>query len=293
MARLNTVFKEAYNRVLQDISPDSELASEPELAARYGISRTTVRSILGRLRDHGLIDWDKRRKIVLRPARAEDHFSDAETSTLRDIIERDFMRRILTGEVAPGSEISEAVLARDLGIGTTAVREFLIRFSRFGVIDKRPNSCWVLKGFTRQFALELAEIREMFEYRSALAFGNLPPDHPAWEELAAIKSEHRDLLADLDRRFLDFSALDARFHLLIHRAAPNRFILDFHDVIAFVFHYHYQWNQADARNRNARAIGEHLAYIDALESRDALAIETACTAHLRSARDTMMASFPS
>ena len=50
-----------------------------------------------------------------------------------------------------------------------------IRFSRFGLIEKRPNSHWVLKGFTRDFALELTEVREMFELRSAARPGTTGP----------------------------------------------------------------------------------------------------------------------
>ncbi|MGO7360454.1 GntR family transcriptional regulator, partial [Rhizobium ruizarguesonis] len=59
---------------------------------------------------------------------------------------------------APGMQINELELAREIGNGTTSVREFLIRFSRFGLIEKRPKSHWTIKGFTREFALELADV---------------------------------------------------------------------------------------------------------------------------------------
>ncbi|MGO7631931.1 GntR family transcriptional regulator, partial [Rhizobium ruizarguesonis] len=55
-------------------------------------------------------------------------------------------------------QINELELAREIGTGNTSVREFLIRFSRFGLIEKRPNSNWTLKGFTREFAIELADV---------------------------------------------------------------------------------------------------------------------------------------
>eukprot|EP01035_Chromulina_nebulosa_P045549 gene45549-61710_t len=45
----NTLFKEAYNRCLGDLSDRDNLPSEPELGERYGISRTTVRAILSRM----------------------------------------------------------------------------------------------------------------------------------------------------------------------------------------------------------------------------------------------------
>jgi DNA-binding GntR family transcriptional regulator len=292
MARHNTVFKEAYNRCLAGLNAEKSLPSEPELGERLGISRTTVRAILSRMHESGLINWDKRVKTVLRVPKDCDFFPDEETNSLNDIIEKSFMRRILTGEAEPGAQINEAELAREIGTGTTSVREFLIRFSRFGLIEKRPNSHWILKGFTLDFALELTEVREMFELRSAAAFALLADDHPAWFDLDAIEDEHRTLLDEIDDRYKDFSALDEKFHLLVHRASGNRFVVDFYDVIAFIFHYHYQWNKAFARARNERAIHEHLDYIAALRSRDSQRIEAACRLHLNSARETLLQSVP-
>lgn len=290
MAKQNTVFKDAFNRCLVLLETSSALASEPELGNKLGVSRTTIRAILTRLEEIGLIEWSKRRKVVLRKPVAADYFPTAETDSLSEIIERSFMRRILAGGAEPGMQINELELAREIGTGTTSVREFLIRFSRFGLIEKRPNSHWVLKGFTPEFALELTEVREMFELRSAAAFAHLPDDHTAWTELESIAALHREILADVDNRYREFSELDERFHLLVHRASRNRFIIDFYDIIAIVFHYHYQWNKTNARQRNARAMEEHLVYIDALKSRDPGRIEDACRRHLKSARETLLQS---
>jgi DNA-binding GntR family transcriptional regulator len=292
MARQNTVFKEAYNRCLGDLCHHSDLPSEPELGSRYGISRTTVRAILSRMRDNGLIAWDKRQKTILRQPGARDYFPIDETNSLNDIIEKRFMRRILTGDVQPGMQINETELAREIGAGTTSVREFLIRFSRFGLIEKRPNSHWVFKGFTIDFALELTEVREMFELRSARAFARLDDDHPVWQELAEVEAMHREMLDQIDLRYQDFSPLDEHFHLLVHKVSGNRFVVDFYDVIACIFHYHYRWNKAQARSRNETALREHLDYIAALRTRDVDAIEQACRAHLKTARETLIVSVP-
>ncbi|MCZ8177882.1 MAG: GntR family transcriptional regulator [Rhizobium sp.] len=290
MAKQNTVFKDAYNRTLKLIEETDTLPSEPELGGLLSVSRTTVRAVLTRLGEVGLVAWDKRSKTVLRRPQQSDYFPDEETSSLSEIIERSFMRRILAGGAQPGMQINELELAREIGIGTTSVREFLIRFSRFGLIEKRPNSHWVLKGFTREFALELTEVREMFELRSAAAFVHLAEEHPAWAELKAVEAQHHALLADIDNRYMEFSELDERFHLLVQKASSNRFIIDFYDIISIVFHYHYQWNKTNARARNQRALEEHIDYIKALFSRDPSAIEKACRQHLKSARETLLQS---
>lgn len=158
------------------------------------------------------------------------------------------------------------------------------------MIEKRPNAGWVFKGFTTNFALELFEIREMFELRSARALAAMPDEAPHWRQLEVIRQEHMALLADIDARYHDFSDLDSRFHRLISSAAPNRFIDSFYDIITVIFHYHYQWNKHDERQRNEVAIREHLTYIEALTSRNVAMVELACRAHLTSARETLLRS---
>lgn len=292
MSRQKNVFKQAYNASLALLHPGRELPSEPELGARLGVSRTTVRSILSHMAERGLIRWEKRGKAVLRTPREDDYFPKGETNAPTDIVEHAFMRRLQEGKGEAGMQINELELARASGVGTTSVREFLIRFSRFGLIEKRPNRHWLLKGFTRSFALELAEIREMFELRSAAAFTLLDKANPAWAELDGLEAEHRTLRADIAERFGKFSELDERFHRLIHSASHNRFIVDFYDAIAMIFHYHYQWNKADERQRNEAALDEHLAYIAALRTGDLAEVEAACRRHLRSARETLLQSMP-
>jgi DNA-binding GntR family transcriptional regulator len=78
----------------------------------------------------------------------------------------------------------------------------------------------------------------------------------------------------------------------VHSASHNRFIVDFYDVIAMIFHYHYQWNKTNEINRNAVAAGEHLDYIAALKSGDLGKVDKACRRHLKSARETLLQSIP-
>ena len=61
--------------------------------------------------DSGLIEWDKRNKIVLRPPKDEDYFPAEETNSLNEIIERAFMKRILTGERKVVKAVADAMCA--------------------------------------------------------------------------------------------------------------------------------------------------------------------------------------
>lgn len=288
-----TVFKRAFNDLSRHVSTlesGASLPSENQLAALLQVSRTTVRKVLDALTKRGTLTRGTQRRVRDPEAASAGRYPDAETVSLSDQVERRFMEWMLRDNARPGTAINEADLARRFGIATTGIREFLNRFQRFGLIEKRPNAGWVFKGFTEAFALELFEIREMFELRSARAFADLPTTSPLWSQLEAIRMEHATLQQQIDVRFHDFSDLDTRFHRLVNEAAPNRFIESFHDIIKLVFHYHYQWNKQDERQRNEIAINEHLTYIDALLARNKSLVDLACRAHLASARETLLRS---
>ncbi len=289
----DTVYKRAFNDALDLLSRSGEgelLPSENTLARKLGVSRTTVRKVIGQLTTGGIVSGSGRVRHVHAVADAMRRFPQAETVPMAAQVEERFMEWLLRDNARPGTAINELDLARKFGVATTGIREFLNRFQRFGLIEKRPNAGWVFKGFTAGFALELFEIREMFELRSARALAALPDDSPHWTQIEALKREHVALLAEIDTRFHDFSDLDSRFHRAISAAAPNRFIDSFYDVITVIFHYHYQWNKHDERQRNEVAIREHLTYIDALLSRNVAMVELACCAHLASARETLLRS---
>lgn len=291
--KTDTVYKRAFNDALDLVSRLGEneaLPSENLLAARLGVSRTTVRKVIAALEAGGVVSGGGRERSVHPASEAMRRFPVAETVPMAAQVEERFMEWLLRDNARPGTAINELDLARKFGVATTGIREFLNRFQRFGLIEKRPNAGWVFKGFTTNFALELFEIREMFELRSARALAALPDASPHWSQLEGLRREHLALLEDVAERYQDFSDLDSRFHRLVNSAAPNRFIDSFYDIITVIFHYHYQWNKHDERQRNEVAIREHLTYIDALLSRNPAMVELACRAHLASARETLLRS---
>ena len=286
----NAVFKRAYNRSLAELSgyaAGDELGSEPEWAVTLGVSRTTVRAVFRALAEVGLIDYGGRRKALLRRPEQGDRYPEGETRPVREIVEKRFMKWILDGDCRPGQQINSLDLARQFGVSTSAIRDYLGGFRQFGLLDKRPNGGWMFKGFTRDFAEELFEVRVMFEQRSAQRFLALPESDPAWASLDRIAKEHLALLVDAETRFDEFPELDERFHRLINDASRNRFIVSFYDIISLIFHYHYQWNKRDERERNIAAIREHLACIEALRSRDRKGVASAVEAHMTTARATL------
>jgi DNA-binding GntR family transcriptional regulator len=291
--KTNTIFKRAHNRWLAQLGEypiGADIGSEPAWADSLLVSRTTIRTVLGAMVSSGIIAYEGRRKVLKRSPRPEDYFPDAETKQVSAIVEKHFMRWILDGDCRPGQQINGLELARQFGVSTSAIRDYLNRFSQFGLLARGRGGSWVFKGFTKDFAEELFEVREMFELRSAQRFIAIPESDTAWTALASIQKEHLALLEEAETRFADFSELDERFHRLINDASRNRFIVSFYDVISMIFHYHYQWNKQDEKERNIAAIGEHLTYIAALQSRDRAMALASCRQHMATARTTLMDS---
>lgn len=289
----DNVFRRTYNLMLDTLSalePGTKLPSEVELGEKLQVSRTTVRKVVDRLSTFGYVTGSGRTRAVGLDVANAPRFPDPQTLSIPEQIEAKFMAWIQKGDTKPGTAINELELARDFGVATTGIREFLNQFQRFGLIERRASGGWIFNGFTRSFAVELFEIREMFELRSAQAFGRLPEDSPAWIRLERLREAHVKILNNIKHSFQKFSELDSRFHSFIHTARPNRFIDGFNDVNALIFHYHYQWNKVDERQRNEVALTEHLTYIDALFTRNPAIIDLACRAHLNSARDTLLRS---
>jgi DNA-binding GntR family transcriptional regulator len=289
----NSLYKRAHNRGLTRLEAfeiGADIGSEPQWAAALGVSRTTVRAMFARFAELGLVASTERRRTLLRRPRPADPYPDVETEPVAARVESRFLKWVLHGDRRPGETINVLDLSRQFGVSASAIREFLGRLRQYGLIERLPNGNWVLQGFTDAFAEELSEVRTMFELRAALRFIALPEDAPAWAELEALKREHIQLLAEAETRFADFSELDERFHRCVNDASQNRFIVGFADVISMIFHYHYQWNKRDEKERNIAAIGEHLACIDAIERRDADAVERHCRAHMATARQTLLAS---
>ncbi|TCS61557.1 GntR family transcriptional regulator [Primorskyibacter sedentarius] len=293
MSRTNSVYKETYNRCLdfiKELGPRSNLPPETTLAEKWHISRTTVRSVLEHLDEAQIIHWEGRDKQVLRKPRKSDYFAVEETRSAGKRVETAFMEYVLGGDLAPGTILREAELVREFGISTSAVREFLIRFSRFGLIEKKPNRHWVLNGFTREFAIELFDVREMFELRAFNSFFDAWPSPEAQAQLAKLEQEHLEILDDMDANYLRFPNLDERFHRMFTNKLHNRFVDDFYELVAMIFHFHYRWRKTDERERNEVAAEEHLKVIQSILASDRTKAEDALKAHLQSARRTLLNS---
>lgn len=293
MSRNNSIYKETFNRgldLIKDLGADATLPAEKELSEKWGISRTTVRAVLTQLNETGIIKWAGRIKTVLRTPAKSDYYATEETISTSARVETQFMEYVIGGDLKPGTILRESELVREFGASTSVVREFLIRFSRFGLIEKEPNRHWVLRGFTRGFAIELFDVREMYELRAFKQFLQCGAGSEQHLALIGLEAEHVQFVENIDTDYLSFPGLDENFHQVLISELHNRFIADFFELVSVIFHYHYRWNKQNEKERNLQATLQHLQVIRAVAAADFTRAQQAFEIHLQSARTTLLSS---
>lgn len=288
MSRQNTVFKNAYNRCLGLLEAGRPLPAGAELCARLGVSRTTVGAILAQLAEVGLIGHGRRMRLVLRPPSPDDFFPATETDALSDVIERTIAVDLLGAAAPPpGGSVNELELARRIGVGTTSVREALIRFRRFGLIDKRANRQWVWRGVTCGYVEELCAVAEALAIVAVSALAERPADDGAWAGLAAIGRRYDAALPSAD--VARVIRIEADLRRLLLEAAANRFADDFFEMLALVRQYRPAPPSVGAANAAARCRAG-LALVAALGAGDRPGAAAACRALVALDKEELLAA---
>lgn len=293
MARTDERFRKAYNDLLDiccGMNVGEQLPAETALASQIEVSRTIVRSALQRLDVEKLIQWEGRRKTLIRLPTTEHRLEAAETALSTEELEQQFLEWVLRFDVPAGTSLNVAQLSRKFGVPARSLQEFLSGLSRFGLVERRQKGGWTLLGFTAEFAVELSEFRTVLELNAVKQLLTQSEDHEIWSKLEKLREEHEDLQANLDGRYHDFSKLDEKFHTTINSVVKNRFVAEAQRIISLIFHYHYMWDKRDEKERNAAAIEEHLAWIDAMLDKDLVASEAAAQKHLLRSKETLLAS---
>ncbi|MEN3299092.1 MAG: hypothetical protein V7633_1150 [Pseudonocardia sp.] len=129
---------------------------------------------------------------------------------------------ILTGTLAPGSELVERNLAERFGISKTPVREALISLARSGLITMSPNRGSVVR------VLDAAAVRSIYEMRVLLephAVRRATADFPTVELDRAREVLRQSREAIDGGEYATLSMANRRFHRLLYSQCGNPLII--------------------------------------------------------------------
>jgi DNA-binding GntR family transcriptional regulator len=226
----------------------------------------------------GLAAEREDRRVSLRPVSMVDGVYD------------NIYERLMSLEIAPGARIAIDVLARDLDISQTPVREALGRLEREGLVRKAH-----LIGYSAAPQLTRKQFDDLYKFRlllepeaARLAAQNMTPDFMAEVEAAAADMQNGSPPVDRNSRYSRFARADAHFHDTILRIGGNsvmRQALSSQHVHLHIFRLMFH------ARVTAEALDEHEHLLVAFRNRDPAAAEQAMRDHIQRSHDRLLPAF--
>jgi DNA-binding GntR family transcriptional regulator len=144
---------------------------------------------------------------------------------------------ILSGELEPGAVINQAVLARQIGISTTPLREALKRLKQQGLVELDAHRD------ARVTPLDAEEARDLLEVRRSLdpLAANLAADRRTKQDVAEMRASLEGLEALPSNPTMEQLVAHRRFHAAIYRASHNALLVETLDGL---------WDTADRYRRH-------------------------------------------
>lgn len=180
----------------------------------------------------------------------------------------------MTFHFLPGERLNEALLAKDLGVSRTPLREALNRLSAEGFLTFSANN-----GFFRK-TIDVKEIFDLYEFRRCLeqAAVSLAIDRATDDQLAEIEAFSAESAQEVSGRTVDdLVALDERFHEMLVKLTGNAQMLEalrnINARIQFV-----RW--LDMTERRTQTQHQHKEIISALKNRNRSEAERCISEHI-------------
>ncbi|MDF7661586.1 GntR family transcriptional regulator [Erwiniaceae bacterium L1_54_6] len=295
MSRSQNLRQNVINQMLEGIAQRhirSPLPPQAALAEMFNISRTTVRHTLHYLHQRGVLEKVDETYVIVRDPGDEDGFNALTPPIEQQAaqFEQTFFNLINQRLLMPGDTFTELQLAQRVKVSPVVVREFLLRFMRYNLLEPVKRGQWRMKKFDQDYAEKLFELREMLETHALNRFLNLASHDERWIQARDLLDRHRAMRDTIASDYRRFAALDKEMHSLILSAANNPFFNQSLEIISVIFHSHYQWDESDLKQRNIVALEEHMAILTALISRQDVEALCALHAHLGTAKSSMIRS---
>jgi DNA-binding GntR family transcriptional regulator len=191
-------------------------------------------------------------------------------------VAEELRRAIISGELAPKSQVSEAALAAEHGVSRTPIREALKQLETEGLVRIVPRVGTFVSAPSWPDIVELSQVREVIEGLAARLAAQRG-DHAVVTSLGHAVENMRKAAAagDLERAAVH----GTDFHDAVVIGSGSRKLLQFYRQLMNQMTYHrLAYQQAGRTEASAE---EHAAILEAIVARDADAAEYAMREHVR------------
>ena len=198
-------------------------------------------------------------------------------------------QKILSGELSPGSRISEQLISKELGISRMPVRDAIRQLQNEGLVEQVPRFGTVIFKPKRKDVKELYSLRKALESYAAaeVAKASTPALLKKLATYIDAMKKYRDKLQEENIPFLEkndltrFLAIDMAFHMVIIQSTGNSRLIEVvkdTQSLSQIFRVRRQSHNSEAVGD---AVTHHLKIYQALERRDSEAARIAMAMHIQ------------
>jgi DNA-binding GntR family transcriptional regulator len=189
-------------------------------------------------------------------------------------------RRLMTGRMTPGFELSTRSIAAELGVSQTPVRDALSRLAAEGAVSIRSKRRVRVPAMTQERFDDLLGCRLVLEPEAAIV------------ALPYLTAKHVEALraadAALDKAIVDddaeaYMSANYQFHFVLYSAAPRPALLQLIETVWIQFGPFMRVVHGRVGNENL--YDNHKAAIEAIIAKDAVALREAITRDIADGMD--------
>jgi DNA-binding GntR family transcriptional regulator len=188
-----------------------------------------------------------------------------ESRTLWEQVRDRLREDVLSGELDPGTVLSEASLARSFGVSRGPIREALGRLASEGLVTITPRRGAIVTELTADEFIEAYQVREALETLAIrLAVSRLEES-----DLARLRGLHQEMVEHAKRGEVHaFFDANAAFHGVFVNASGNQKLQEVYRLLMDQMG-RYLAHSLALRGSLEKSISEHSAILEAVEAGDA------------------------
>lgn len=204
--------------------------------------------------------------------------------SLREKVFLQLEEDIINGKYTEGQKLTENMLAQNLQVSRTPIREAIRQLELEGLVETIPNKAVVVTGVTKEDIEDIYEIRISIEGLAA----RRAADNITEDELISLK-EIMDLqeFYTMKQDMKQLVKVDGDFHETIFKASGSKTLKH----ILSTFHHNLKKARSDSFGRAERAqsvLEEHMDIFQALKNRDSIRAEHSMIIHVKNARNRLL-----
>lgn len=192
---------------------------------------------------------------------------------------------IRAGELIPGQQLVESVLAEWCEVSRTPIREALSKLQHDGLVERNDRGL-VVRERSPEEVLDIYETRIALEGTAARMAAERRNSHDlillrrALSRLESLNTDDVDAMVRANRQF----------HTAVWRASHNSSLIDLLERLDLHL-VRYPANTLESPGRWERSNEQHQAIVAAIEARDSDGAEKSAVTHFTEARDIQLALF--